>query len=142
MKPRLILAADGSEKGLTLLHQVLVHLGHSVVLAATGHEVVAQAARHRPDAILLDLRLDGGDPMMTMRALATQGWAATTPVIALADAAAAPIPGARFAAVVQKPIVLATLAAALQRCLPDDAAPPVASSAGERREVEWIVPGG
>lgn len=129
MKPRLILVADSSERGLTLLHQVLVHLGYSVVLAASGNEAVAQAARHRPDAILLDLHLDEGEPMTTLRALATHGWAATTPVIALADAATAPIPSARFAAVVQKPIVLDALARVLEGCLPAPRLEPVENRA-------------
>ena len=139
MRPSLILAADGSESGLTLLHQVLVHLGHSVVLAATGGEAVTQAARHRPDAIVLDLQLDGEDPLNTLRALATRGWAATTPVIALADAMAGPIPQGRFASVVRKPIVLPVLAAALQRCLRPEVVPLESSAPTGARGGQWIV---
>ena len=139
MRPSLILAADGSERGLTLLHQVLVHLGHSVVLAATGAEAVAQAARHRPDVIVLALQLDGEDPLNTLRALATRGWAATTPVIALADATVFSIPRAPFAAIVPKPIVLPILAAALQRCLRPEVVPLESGAAMGMRGVQWIV---
>jgi CheY-like chemotaxis protein len=116
MNPRLILAIDACERRLTVLHQVLVHLGHVVVLASTAAEAVSQSARHHPDAILLDLRVDGTDGRHTLRGLATDGWAATTPVIALADDAAAPRSGHPFSAVVRKPILLPDLAAALERC--------------------------
>lgn len=123
MNPGLILAAGGSEDGLILLHQVLVHLGHSVVLAGSSDELVSQAARHRPDAIVLDLQMEGEDLGDTLRALATKGWAATTPVIALSELAQLSVSATRFATVVPKPIVLPTLAAAIEGCLTPGAIP-------------------
>ena len=88
MEPKLILVVDDAEPTLVLLHQVLVHLGHSVVLASNGAEAIRQAQRHRPDLVLLDLEIEGEDPRETLRGFAREGWAATTPVIGLADRAA------------------------------------------------------
>lgn len=117
MDPKLILVVDDAEPTLILLHQVLLHLGHKVVLASNGNEAVAQAARHRPDLILLDVRIPGEDPRETMRSLAREGWAATTPVVALSpreedDAAL----GDGYAGVVRKPVALPALVSTLRSC--------------------------
>ena len=127
MEPKLILVVDDAEPTLVLLHQVLVHLGHSVVLASNGAEAIRQAQRHRPDLVLLDLDIEGEDPRETLRGLAREGWAATTPVVGLAEgvrAVEAVQPG--FAAFVRKPVVLPALIEALRHCLaPAPAAEPL-----------------
>ena len=116
MNQRLILAVDGSEQGLILLHQVVVHLGYPVVLAGDDREVVTQAARHRPAAIVLGLHGDGRQSIGALRGLATEGWAATTPLVVIADGWCAPEVRARARAVMQRPIALPALAAALRGC--------------------------
>lgn len=116
MDQSVVLAIDGCEERLVLLHQVLVHLGIPVVLASDGQEAVAQAARHRPVAIVMGMRHDGGEAMATLRALATDGWAATTPLVAIVESLPVSPVAARAVAVVQRPIVLRELAEALRGC--------------------------
>jgi CheY-like chemotaxis protein len=118
MDAKLILAVDDSEPTLILLHQVLLHLGFRVVLANNGREAVQQAARHRPDLILLDLQMPGEDARETMRALAWEGWAAATPVLGLAERPEdEELAAETFAGVVRKPIVMPALVRALEKCL-------------------------
>jgi CheY-like chemotaxis protein len=118
MEPKLILAVDDAEPVLIVLHQVLLHLGHRVVLASNGSEAVAQAARHLPDLILLDVHMPGEDPRETMLALAREGGAGNTPVIALVggDGEQTVSPDG-FAGVVRKPIAMPALVRALEKCL-------------------------
>lgn len=127
MDQRLVLAVDSCEKRLVLLHQVLVHLGFPVVLANGGEEAVAQAARHRPAAIVMGMGTGGGEAMGTLRALATHGWAAITPVIAVVEGRPAAAVAARVAAVVQQPIVLRELSEALNGCFAMELCAPGAS---------------
>jgi CheY-like chemotaxis protein len=118
MDPKLILVVDDAEPTLILLHQVLLHLGHKVVLASNGSEAVAQAARHRPDLILLDVRIPGEDPRETMRRLAREGWALTTPVVALSPKDGDEVTiGDGYAGVVRKPVALPALVSTLRSCL-------------------------
>lgn len=124
MEPQLILVVDDAEPTLILLHQVLVHLGHSVVLATGRAEAVALAAQHHPGIILLDVAIPGEDVEETLRALRRDGWAATTPIIAVTengdDGAALP---AQFAGSVRKPIVMRSLVSALEQSLASRVAP-------------------
>ena len=76
-----------------------------------------QAIELMPDLILLDVRIPGEDPRETMRSLAREGWAATTPVVALSpreedDAAL----GDGYAGVVRKPVALPALVSTLRSC--------------------------
>jgi CheY-like chemotaxis protein len=137
MDPKLILVVDDAEPTLILLHQVLLHLGHKVVLASNGQEAVAQAARHRPDLILLDVRIPGEDPRETMRSLAREGWAATTPVVALspkgADDAAL---GDGYAGIVRKPVALPALVSTLRGCF--DSGPAGETAVGKGKVMEAV----
>jgi CheY-like chemotaxis protein len=141
MDPKLILVVDDAEPTLILLHQVLLHLGHKVVLASNGREAVAQAARHRPDLILLDVRIPGEDARETLRSLARDGWAATTPVVALApkgqeDAAL----GDGYAGIVRKPVALPALVSTLRSCFDGGPAEEPAAAHGAVREAMEVEP--
>lgn len=114
MKTKLILVIDDAEPSLILLHQVLVHLGHSVVLASNGAEAIRQADRHRPDLIFLDLDMAGEHPRDTLRGLAREGWAATTPVIGLSSQDSEETHGG-LSAFLRKPVVLPELVRVLER---------------------------
>ena len=135
MDSKLILVVDDTEATLILLHQVLVHLGHSVVLASSAAEAISQANRHRPDLILLDLEMEGEDPRDTLRGLATDGFAATTPVVGLSNVER---PDAEMqvgiSAILRKPVVLPALMRTLERAL----APAIHGP--EIREVELAEP--
>lgn len=54
-----------------------------VLTAASGAEGIAQAAEHRPDAILLDVMMPGMDGTATLRALRAARETAGIPVIML-----------------------------------------------------------
>lgn len=135
MDSKLILVVDDAEPTLILLHQVLLHLGHKVVLASNGHEAVAQAARHRPDLILLDVRIPGEDPKETIRSLAREGWAATTPVVALAPRGEDDVAlGDVYSGVVRKPVALPALVSTLRSCLEHGPAEEPAAANGKGME--------
>jgi len=103
--------------------------GHQVDTADTGASALAAAARHPPDAVLLDLGLPDLDGLEVLRAL--RGWTAV-PVVVLsarqgqADKVAALDAGADD--YVSKPFgieeLLARLRAALRRATPADAGTP------------------
>jgi two-component system, OmpR family, KDP operon response regulator KdpE len=104
--------------------------GYEVELAATGEQALDAAARHHPDAIILDLGLPGMDGVDVIRGL--RGWSAV-PIIVLSARGAEPD---KVAALdegaddyVAKPFgmaeLLARLRAALRRQLPSAEAPVV-----------------
>jgi two-component system, OmpR family, KDP operon response regulator KdpE len=61
--------------------------GYEVELAATGEQALDAAARHHPDAIILDLGLPGMDGVDVIRGL--RGWSAV-PIIVLSARGAEP----------------------------------------------------
>src|SRR5258708_40314142 len=56
-----ILLVDVFEDGLDLYREYLTYRGYRVVVARNGEEAIAQARAHRPDLILMDIRM----PVMT-----------------------------------------------------------------------------
>jgi CheY-like chemotaxis protein len=78
-----ILLVDDNEDGLDMYREYLTYRGYRVVLARSGAEAVVQARTHRPDLILLDVRMPGmtgTDAMQTLRADSTFQ---DTPIVAL-----------------------------------------------------------
>jgi len=57
--------------------------GYEVVYAADGVQAVAAARRERPDLILLDIGLPGGDGYVVMERLRTLGSAGPMPIIVI-----------------------------------------------------------
>jgi two-component system, cell cycle response regulator DivK len=107
----LVLIVDDNEKNRKLAREVLRAAGLRTLEAATGDETIALAALHRPDVILLDLRLpdmDGTDVARELRGGAGTG---RIPVVALS---ASPHAGtdrllaAGFDGYLQKPIDVRT----------------------------------
>jgi two-component system cell cycle response regulator DivK len=79
----LVLIVDDNEKNRKLARDVLRAAGLQTIEAATGGESIALAAEHRPDVILLDLRLpdmDGTDVARGLRGGADTG---RIPIVAL-----------------------------------------------------------
>ena len=80
---RTMLIVDDDE---AILHTMDVNLrarGHRVELATTGSQALALAARHHPDAVVLDLGLPDMDGIEVIRGL--RGWTAVPIIILEAD---------------------------------------------------------
>ncbi len=129
-----ILAVDDEAAILRTLSANLTARGYDVDLAATGEAALELAARHQPDAVILDLGLPGMTGLDVIRGL--RGWS-TTPIIILsareaqADKVAALDAGADD--YVTKPFgmdeLLARLRAALRRGARPAAEDPIVETA-------------
>jgi two-component system cell cycle response regulator DivK len=79
----LVLIVDDNEMNLKLARDVLRHAGFRTLEGGTADACLALAAEHRPDVILLDIRLpdmDGGEALVRLRAGADT---AAIPVVAV-----------------------------------------------------------
>jgi len=122
-----VLVVDDEPQILRALATNLNARGYEVDLAPTGEAALAQAARHHPDAVILDLGLPGIDGLEVIRGL--RGWS-RMPIIVLsvrereADKIAALDAGADD--YVTKPFgigeLLARLRAAVRRAIPAEEA--------------------
>jgi two-component system, cell cycle response regulator DivK len=103
----LVLIVDDNEKNRKLARDVLGAAGLRTLEAARGDEAIALAAEHRPDVILLDLRLpdmEGTDVVRRLRGGAATG---RIPVVALSaspHAGSDRLLAAGFDGYLQKPI--------------------------------------
>jgi CheY-like chemotaxis protein len=116
-----ILLVDDFEDGLDMYREYLTFRGYQVVVARNGEEAIAQARRHRPAVILLDIRM----PVMTgtdaMRALRHDPSFARVPIVALTahaldDERCAAL-AAGFDELISKPCLPDQLAVAVERIL-------------------------
>ena len=118
--PRRILVVDDQADNRIILEMALEHAGHTVITASNGVEAVARAREHRPDIILMDLRM----PEMN-------GWEATcllkedpaTRSIPIAALTASQVGGAGdlcdagFCALLHKPVTLTQVRSAVDACV-------------------------
>jgi two-component system, cell cycle response regulator DivK len=81
----LVLIVDDNEKNLKLASDVLRVAGFRTLDAASGAEAITLAAEHRPDVILMDLRLPDMDGTEAARRLGDEPQTATIPVVALSS---------------------------------------------------------
>jgi two-component system cell cycle response regulator DivK len=124
--PLLVLIVDDSDKNRKLAREVLRAAGFGTLEAARGDEAIALAAKHRPDLILLDLRLpdmDGRDVARKLRSGAETG---RIPVVALSASpsagGSARLLATGFDGYLQKPIDVATFPDQVRRyCRSGDA---------------------
>jgi two-component system, cell cycle response regulator DivK len=87
MHDPVVLIVDDNEKNLRLARDVL-HLGGLRTLeAASGQEGVALAREHRPDVVLMDIRLPDMDGTEATRLLKNDPDTAAIPVVALTSLA-------------------------------------------------------
>ena len=123
MKTCSILLVDDFEDGLEMYQEYLTYRGFHVVVARNGEETVAQARLHRPDVILLDLRLPGMTGTEAMRILRADPSFVDTPIIALTahalDGERCLALSAGFDAVIAKPCIPDALVDAVERILGD-----------------------
>jgi CheY-like chemotaxis protein len=104
----LVLLVDDDARNLKLVRDVLLAAGFRTLGARSGAEAVALAAEHRPDVILMDLRLPDMDGAEAAGMLADGPGTAAIPVVALSAVAlagdAAGLARAGFAGYLEKPI--------------------------------------
>jgi two-component system cell cycle response regulator DivK len=78
-----ILLVDDFEDGLEMYREYLTYRGYQVVVARNGEEAILQARKHRPDVILLDIRMAVMTGTAVMRVLRADPSFERTPIIAL-----------------------------------------------------------
>ena len=79
-----ILVVDDNEQNRALARATLEQEeGYAVVLAATGQEGVDQFERHRPDCVLLDIRMPGLDGFAVCKAIRGLPGGEDTPIVFL-----------------------------------------------------------
>jgi two-component system cell cycle response regulator DivK len=83
----LVLIVDDNEKNLRLARDVLRFAGLRTVEAATGGSGVAMAVEHRPDVILMDVRLPDMDGPTALMILRGDARTAGIPVVAVTSSA-------------------------------------------------------
>jgi two-component system, cell cycle response regulator DivK len=108
------LIVDDNAKNRKLAANVLSAAGFLTLEAATGAEGVALATEHRPDVILMDIRLPDMDGREAARTLREDPRTARIPVVAMS---ALPLEGsgewldaAGFVGALEKPIRVTTFA--------------------------------
>ncbi|WP_221032106.1 ATP-binding protein [Actomonas aquatica] len=72
LRPSVILVADDVPLNLELIEGIFEDTHHRLVFARNGHEVLAQAQKHHPDLILLDIRMpdmDGREAFEKLRGM-------------------------------------------------------------------------
>jgi CheY-like chemotaxis protein len=121
MKTLSILLVDDFEDGLEMYEEYLTYRGFHVVVARNGEGAVSQAQLHRPDIILLDLRMPGMTGTEAMRILRADPSFVSTPIVALTahalDEERRLALNAGFDAVIAKPCLPDALVSAVERIL-------------------------
>src|SRR5688572_31576868 len=116
-----ILLVDDFEDGLDMYHEYLTYRGYQVVVARDGEEAIAQAKRHRPDLILLDIRMPAMTGTDVMRVLRADPSFLSVPIIALTahalEAEKVAALAAGFDELIAKPCLPDALVAAVERIL-------------------------
>jgi two-component system cell cycle response regulator DivK len=116
-----ILVVDDNEVNLKLAQQILVASGYEVRAAVRGEQAIEMACAHRPELILLDIRLPDIDGLEVLRRLRSLPETRDIHIVAM-TAQAMPDEVDRFVAAgcdgyIQKPISLQTFRAEVQRHL-------------------------
>ena len=118
----LILLVDDFEDALAIYGQYLDFRGYRVVVARNGEEAIAEARSHRPDLILLDIRMPGMSGIDALRVLRSDPALTETPIVALTaqalDSERVVALAAGFDEVVSKPCLPNELVDLIERLLP------------------------
>lgn len=121
VKTSSILLVDDFEDGLDMYQEYLTYRGYRIVPARTGEEAIVQARAHRPDVILMDLRMPGMTGTDAMRVLRSDPAFQHVPIIALTahalDSERTDALAAGFDDLIPKPCLPDHLALAVERIL-------------------------
>jgi two-component system, cell cycle response regulator DivK len=106
--PPLVLVVDDNDRNRKLAADVLRSAGFRTLHAATATDAISLAWEHRPDVILMDLRLPDLDGSSAARILRSDPRTSRIPVVALSalpiDPGEAWLSDAGFAGCIAKPI--------------------------------------
>ena len=106
--PEVVLIIDDNERNVKLVCDVLEAAGMSTLSAVTAAEGLALAREHRPDVVLMDIRLPDLDGAEAARRLHSDERTAGIPVVALSATRAEDASGwyrsAGFAGYIEKPV--------------------------------------
>jgi two-component system cell cycle response regulator DivK len=78
-----VLVVDDDDQNRKLFRLVLGRAGYAVIEAATGAQGIAQARAHRPDLILMDVRLPDIDGLEATRRIKGDPRTSGIPVVAV-----------------------------------------------------------
>ena len=139
MKTCSILLVDDFEDALDIYSEYLTYRGFQVVVARNGEEAIAQARAHRPDVILLDIRMPGMTGIKAMQILRADPSFVDTPVVALTahamDEDRRHALSAGFDGWIAKPCLPDALVAAVERILSERTAAAATNSASAERRL-------
>jgi CheY-like chemotaxis protein len=124
MAAGLVLLVDDYEDALDIYRAYLAHRGYQVLVARNGREAVDMARAHRPDLILLDLRMPVLSGIQVVQILRADAAFRDCPIVALTAHALhserAEAMRAGFNEVIVKPCLPDELASAVDRLLGND----------------------
>jgi two-component system cell cycle response regulator DivK len=83
----IVLIVDDNEKNMKLARDVLRLAGFRTLEATTGGESISLAREHRPDVILMDIRLPDMDGTAAAREIKADPATAAIPIVALTSLA-------------------------------------------------------
>jgi two-component system, cell cycle response regulator len=117
-----ILVIEDNEDNIALIDYLLRSRNHQPLLATDGYDGVRLASEHRPDLVLLDIRMPGMDGYEVATALKARPELAGTCVVAVTASVMAgdrqQIAAAGFDGCIEKPIDPETFVAEVERWLP------------------------
>ena len=119
MNRQVLLVADDNEDNRLVFATILRHNDYDVIEAIDGGTAIEAAKQHRPDLILLDLRMPGLTGWETIAQLKADPVTSKIPVIAVS----AEVPDheelktAGFCAFIGKPVLPLKLVEAVAKCM-------------------------
>jgi len=125
-KERRILVAEDNEVNLTLIRDMLSIHNHDVVFAKNGLEAIELAKKHKPELILMDMKMPKMDGLTATREIRNIPGFADVPILALTASTGTEAEEMQIATGctehLPKPIQTKELFEALQRHLGEDKA--------------------
>jgi two-component system cell cycle response regulator DivK len=85
--PKRILVVEDQEDNRQILRDLLSHSGYDMIEAENGEQALAQAAKHRPDLILMDIQLPGINGIEALKRLRADPATRAIPIIAVTASA-------------------------------------------------------